>query len=297
MRLVEVQQEPPVQTATAAVPRAPWIDRVYDSFTRYFNGKIAAADYHFGQRGTYGPPPESQLRFRLWFEQDRYHTFVRPSITADVFVPRISRRFSFYADNVAPEVVPGASPAESKDDLRLGVRRTTARGRRWQFTKDLSARSSGGLVLEALVAAHYRWYWGHWDGYAGQSVFWNNQDSLGGLTRLVLDRKLAPDWYLRLETGAKYTQEREYWTASQVAKVGWVIVENRDYLIGSVTAFSKDWLMDEYRAEVTYRRRIWRPWIFVELTPTWRFQQDRDFDSNVGVRAGLDLFFGGIPKL
>ncbi|MCU0293314.1 MAG: hypothetical protein MUF10_15195 [Thermoanaerobaculaceae bacterium] len=294
---VEGQQEPPVQTAAAVVSPAPWIDRLYDRITRYFNGKVAAADYYFGLRDDIGPFQESQLRFRLWVEHDRYHTRVEPTISADVAIPRIERRFSIYADNVASNVIPGLSPTETKDNLRVGVRGASTHGRRWQFTRDLSVRASGGLVLEALVAAHYQWYWGHWDGHASQSLFWNNQDSLGSLTRLVLDRQLAPAWYLRLQTGAKYTQEREYWTASQVVKVGWVVAENRDYLLGSVAAFSKDQLMDEYRAEMTYRRRVWRPWIFIELTPSLRFERDRDFESNPGVRLGLDLFFGGLPRL
>lgn len=291
------QQEPPIQSAAAAVSPAPWIDRVYDRVTRFFNQRVRAVDSYFAQHEPLEPERESQLRVRLFVDSDRHRTELYPRISADLQMPTLERRLDLYVQNVTRNVLPGSDPAKEEESLQIGARGDLFRGGRWAITRDLGVGFSHGLTLFAEVAGHYRWYWGQWEGVATQTVFWNRDDDFGGLSRLVLDRKLAAAVYLRLQSAARYTQDNGYWRTSQVAKVGWVIDEHTRYLIGSIAVLGKSRLVDEYRSELTYRARVYRPWIFVELTPYLTFPRQHGFESTPGVRVGLDLFFGGVPRL
>lgn len=291
------QQEPPIQSAAVVVSPAPWIDRVYDRITRFFNARVRAVDSYFAQHEPVDADEESQLRVRLWLQHEDGELDFKPVVSTNLQMPNLERRLDLYVENITQNLLPGSDPVESDTRLRVGARGDLFRGGRWAVTRDLGVGFSGGVKLYAQVAGHYRWYWGHWEGVASQSVFWNRDDELGGLSRVVLDRTLAPAWYLRLQSAAKYTQEQEYWRTSQVAKVAWVIEEQRHYLLASAAVFGKSRVVDEYRSELSYRTRMWRPWIYAELTPYLSFRREKSFESSPGVRIGLDLFFGGTPRL
>lgn len=291
------QEEPPVQTAATAVSPAPWIDRLYFHITRYFNQRVRAVDSYFAQHEPLDSERESQLRVRMFVDHNEVRSRFIPRISADLQMPRLERRFDLYVQNIKRNVLPGEDPTAEKDRLQLGARGDIFRGGRWAITRDVGVRFSRNIKLYAEVAGHFRWYWERWEATATQTLFWNRDDDFGALSRLVFDRKLAPDLYLRLQSAAKYTQALEDWRTAQEVRLGWVIEEEQQYLIGSLAALGQGTLMEEYRSELTYRSRIYRPWIFVEITPYLSFQRDRGFDSNPGIRIGLDLFFGGVPRL
>lgn len=291
------QEEPPIQSAVTAVSPAPWIDRLYFHITRYFNQRVRAVDSYFAQHEPLDSDRESQLRVRLFVDHSEVRTRISPRISADLQMPRLERRFDLYVQNIKRNVLPGEDAATETDRVQLGARGDIFRGGRWAITRDVGVRFSRNIKLYAEVAGHFRCYWERWEGTATQTLFWNRDDDFGALSRLIFDRKLTSDLYLRLQSAARYTQEQDYWRTAQEVRVGWVIEEEQQYLVGSLVALGQNQFMEEYRSELTYRSRIYRPWIFIEITPYLSFPRDRGFDSTPGLRIGLDLFFGGVPRL
>ena len=50
--------------------------------------------------------------------------------------------------------------------------------------------------------------------------------------------------------------------------------------------------VENYRAGVTYRRNIWRPWFFYELEPYLLWPRERDFDTTTGIVFRVETLFG-----
>ncbi|HNX49176.1 MAG TPA: hypothetical protein PLS53_01915 [Thermoanaerobaculaceae bacterium] len=289
-------QQPQAPGPASSVTPNKWVDRWYERITHFFNRTVQSVDNFFAQYDPVEPQEESQLRVGLFLDHDRWHTQGDPLVSAEVQMPNLERRMRLYVQNISETVLPSTAPEREKG-LTFGSRGDLFRGGRFIFTHNLGVRFSGNVSLFAQVAGYYRWYWGHWDGIASQSVFWTRNDHIGSLSRVVLDRKLHSSVYLRLQSALKHTQTEDVWRTSQVGRVAWIVREKEQYLIGSVAMLGKGRLVDEYRTDLTYRARFWRPWIFAEVTPFLSWERDRGFQRNPGFRIGLDLFFGGVPRL
>jgi hypothetical protein len=50
--------------------------------------------------------------------------------------------------------------------------------------------------------------------------------------------------------------------------------------------------LTEIDLRVSYRKRIWRDWLYYEVMPQYRFPRDRGFEATPGILFRLDMLFG-----
>jgi hypothetical protein len=274
-----------------------WLDWTYRFVTSRSEKAATTVDSWF-VKGEKQPPKEwVQLRLKLWAYEDHDGQGFKPELSAVVPLPNLERRFNVYVDNMAHNVLPGTDPSQTDHQMRVGSRASIAGGNAWRITSDLGVGYSGGATAHAELRFRAWWDGSSWQSNLVQTAFWTTDDKLGELTQITYDRRLANAWYLRLQAAGKYTQDTAEWRSSEVVKLGWVLDPYRHYLSAMLVFWSRNSLSDEYSAELTYRVRVFRPWMFVELTPIARFPRSEEFDLTWGFRAGVDMFFGGIPEL
>lgn len=161
---LRAQQEHLIQSAAAVVSPAPWIDRVYDRITRFFNARVRAMDSYFAQHEPVDAEQESQLQVRLWLQHEDSELDFKPVVSTNLQMPNLERRLDLYVENITQNLLPGSDPVESDTRLRVGARGDLFRGGRWAVTRDLGVGFSHGVKLYAQVTGHFRWYWRHWEG-------------------------------------------------------------------------------------------------------------------------------------
>jgi hypothetical protein len=287
----------PTVTVLAPVPPENWVDRTYDWITSRFQRSATNVDSYFAQHEPVDASRESQLRVKVWAYDERSKTGVKPEVTADIPIPNIERRFHIYVDSLSRSVLPDSDPAESERRLRVGSRASLFGGGHYRVTADVGMMFSHGIKLETEVRYRAWWEGSSWQTTFVESVFWNKDDELSELTQLTFDKHLSTAWYLRFQGAGKYTQGQAEWHSALAAKVGFMLDPKRSYLLGMLRMQGIGSLSDEYRAEVTYRARVYRPWLFVEATPLVVFAREKSFKLDRGLRLGIDMFFGGIPEL
>jgi len=52
--------------------------------------------------------------------------------------------------------------------------------------------------------------------------------------------------------------------------------------------------LTEVALRVSYRKRIWRDWLYYEVMPQYRFPRDRAFEATPGILFRLDMLFGRV---
>lgn len=282
---------------TSPVSGGNWLDRTYRWVTTHSEKTVTKVDSLFIKGEPQQPDDWVQVRLRLWLYDEKDKDGFKPEVSATVPLPNLERRLNVYADNLAHNVLPGTDPTTTERQVRVGSRASLFGGGTWRVTSDVGVGYSSGFTAHSEVRFRAWWEGDDWHTTVIQTAFWTTDDRLGELTQVTYDKRLSDEWYLRLQAAGKYTQDKGEWRSSEVARIGWVLDPYRHYLAGMVAFFSRGGLSDEYRAELTYRVRVYRPWMFLEITPLVRYPRSRDFELTWGYRVGLDLFFGGVPKL
>ncbi len=293
----EPWQNEPTDLDTSPSSGGNWVDLTHRWIKSKSEQAVTTVDSWFVKGEPRQPDDWVQVRVKLWAYDDHDGSGFKPEVSATVPLPNLEHRFNLYADNLAHNVLPGTDPSTTERQFRVGSRASLFGGGHWRVTTDLGVGYSSGPTAHSEVRFRAWWDGADWQANVVQSAFWTSEDRFGELTQITYDKRLTPAWYLRLQAAGKYTQDYGEWRSSEVVRLGWVLDPYRHYLAGTLVFWSRGALSEEYRAELTYRVRVYRPWMFLELTPIARFPREEEFSQTWGFRVGVDMFFGGVPEL
>jgi len=128
-----------------------------------------------------------------------------------------------------------------------------------------------------------------------QFFFWELQEGLGTRTRVDFDRQLNHKTLLRLRGQATMTESSDGVELEPAALMfrnlnrrSWLRLElSLDYDTDPPR------VVDRYTAGLSYRRAVWRNWLFVEVEPYFRFEQEHDYGPSPGVDVRVETLIGG----
>jgi hypothetical protein len=276
---------------------------------RWFDGLFGTRRFDQDSDATYG-------RLKLgesWDHRDGFDTRLR--LRARFALPNMEDRVRLVFGRVDDrEIIEDARPAGSSslpqgfdrvDDeawlLGLGYSNQSGLENGFDFGAGIKIRTP----VDPYTKGSYRHNFSFNDSTAfraRQTVFWRDSRGLGETTELDLDYLLTPQLLLRWgNTGT---------LAEDVSRLEWTSALTLFQSLGdrrglSYTTFvsgvaNTDVPVRDYGAELRYRKRFLREWLFLEAraSVTWpreTLQEERDINPGVGL--GFEMYFGPVPSL
>lgn len=132
-----------------------------------------------------------------------------------------------------------------------------------------------------------------------EDLVWKSKEEEGWKSSSIvdLDRTLPHNLFFRASTDWIHTEHVEGF----IYALSFSVSQPLD----SKTALAYSWVnvcqtdpvneLTEIDLRISYRKRIWRSWLFYEVTPQYRFPRDRAFEATPGILFRLDMFFGKLP--
>jgi hypothetical protein len=276
---------------------------VYHS-SRWFDGLFGSSDVQCAgsvSRGYVGPGVR-------WDQRDGFKAQFR--FRADIALPAISDRANLIIGRVdANDFVDGTSDENinslptrfnqfNEQDLVLGVGFNNVGGLRngWDFSVGVKVRTPP----EPYARLRYHWnpiVSDRWLWRITPMAFAQANRGEGFSLNSVVDFAPSEEWLFRLWTIGTVEDEVEgtAWTGKVTAFQGLEDQRAIGYSIYANGETENEVELLDYGVEIRYRRSLWRPWFFVELTTSLSWPREfliEERESNIGVGVEFNMFFG-----
>ena len=127
-----------------------------------------------------------------------------------------------------------------------------------------------------------------------QKIRWHSRDGWSTETRLDFDRALSKKYFLRFNNELFWEEKQEEFDGYEFRPR--VVLSRR---FSNKQALLYEW-NNLFRSEPTfdlyttafalrYRRQVWRPWLFVEVSPQVTFRSEDDWDASPGLFAKIEV--------
>ncbi len=138
-----------------------------------------------------------------------------------------------------------------------------------------------------------------WSAELRQSGFWSEKEGFGERTEFTLDRPSGATHLIRLRSsvvwselshGVDWGQFASYYANFSASRSAALKLGVRGYSHPS-------WITDQYLIRVSYRKRIHRDWLFLEIEPGLDCFREDDFEISALININLEIVIGSVKKL
>ena len=235
-------------------------------------------NHFFGDVRTEEEAPYSTLRLRIeqeWDEEDKFDSDVK--LRGKVYLPNLNKRISLlFSDEDSGETGSDDLLIDEKDrpdDVTLQIRAAESKNSRVDFR--LGIRSTGHP--KASVRYHYNHPISEkLLGTYSEELLYLGDDGFSARTRIEFDRIVS-------ETLLFQWHNRFDWK-EQISGLTWDTSVSLDkklsdkQVIGTFIGFNgrtkPDNRVDNYQVGLRYRQNIFRPWLFFEVQPSYRWSKE-----------------------
>jgi hypothetical protein len=275
------------------------VDVGHGSVSRGVTGLAAAVDDFFSNDPHEAKINESRLRLGTGMriaEYDGIDPLLR--VRLDLQLPRLERRVNLVISSS------GTDDLSEADDVGVFDDRGAAGFLRFFLFEDdpTLLTFDGGLRFRPEVDPFVRsriqreFVWGDNLIRPTQFVFWERLEGFGAQSWLDYDRTLNDRTLLRLRGEAELTQESDG-VEFQPALYLYRRIDRRTWLrlkLGIEADTDPPHVIEETVVGVRCRRNLWREWLFLEIEPRLRFEEERDRRMSPGIDLRVEAIVGGI---
>ena len=271
----------PAQSADAEQPEpgeAPWIDSSRDYVIDQADSLAYWMNDFFGNVRTEEEAPYSTLRLRIeqeWDEEDHFDSDVK--LRGKVHLPNLNKRLSLLFSEED-------SGATGTDDLLIDERDTPddvslqyeARKReRYRVDFRLGLRSS----LHPKASVRYRYEYPLNETLLGtfsEEVLYLSDDGFASKTRIELDKVLDEQRLLQWHNKIDWEEISSGVQWSSSLSLDRKLSERRAYayFISMDGRTEPENIVHNYAVGIRYRQNIFRPWLFAEVQPSYRWSKE-----------------------
>jgi len=277
--------EPPGECeGGAAVPAETWVDDSYEYVTSRTDALAVWLDSFFGTVTSDMESADSVLRLRTdfeWDEEDGEDYKVR--LRGKVDLPRLDERLSLVfseEDEEREEVIPNS--AGHDDDVGLQYRVRERQSSRLWFTVGTNAS------LDFKSSLRYKYVepiGDDWRVQFSERLYFKEGDGFGTITRGDLDYLISRDRIVRWTNQAEYGEETDgvEWGTRLSYQLRLSEKDALSYFGAIAGETDPEYLTQSYALGVRYRRNFLRPWIFLEIEPSYAWRRESVEESRSSV--------------
>jgi hypothetical protein len=275
-----------------------WLDTSHSYVVNRADNLASWMNNFFGDVRTEEEAPYSTLRLRVeqeWDEDDKFDSAVK--LRGKVYLPQLNERISLLF-NEDDDDKTGRDDLlidrdDRPDDVTLQLRAAEKENSRLDFR--LGLRSSG----HPKATVRYKYLHKISDSLLGtysEEVGYLGDDGFAARTRIEFDRILAEDLLLQWHNRINWWEEISGLTWNTSLSLDKKLSDKKVVgpFIGSNGRTKPDNRVDNYQIGLRYRQNIFRPWLFAEVQPSYRWSKyypDNQRETAVVILFRLEAVF------
>jgi len=180
------------------------------------------------------------------------------------------------------------------ESMAAALRYESVGNERWNFSTEAGLQFQGtattpftrarGSVIGTL---------GSWHTKASETMFWFNTIGAGETTRFDIERILSEPLLFRVSSNATWLHDKQNFDLRQDLSLfhSW---DERTALLYQASVFgisTPQTHVTDYVLLVSYRYRLHRDWLFLELDPQLHFPANKQFHTNPALMMRLEMLF------
>ena len=280
-------------------PDRDFYDKAHDWIENRLQKTTEDLDFYFGGEHRVEDRPYSGGRLRTSvIIEDSGDTSVKPKFDVKVYLPNLENRVGLFFDNLANNVLPGTTPEDEDSDVDIGIRNTLFKDKEsWIYLDGGLSYHDELVAFGRLSLIRHTWFVSSWRARFEQKVLYYTDRGLGESSRLDFDLRPSESVHLRTTIGgvwSKWTKGLEW----QVAfKCGIDLTyQERGFFIQALVNGHDLKPIDNYILHFTFRTRVFKPYIMLDITPQIEFPREQDYDFTPSLRFALEIYFGHYYK-
>lgn len=290
-----------------AISTAEWIEKIHARISEGILSASTRFDGFFGDERIQEEQQKTQIRVKVSVKfAEGQRSKISFPISANLSLPNLEDKVQIVVDTLVQkedeETTAAKTPSTAEDktetkpnDVKVSLRyNIVERARRW-------VNIDGGLKVHSKklepfgqIRIRRTFDFHSWASRVTQFVFWYENDGFGTTSRLDIDKQLHPNTFYRMTGNMTWTEgdagmvfAQSFFLRQQLSHLRSLGIE----LSGKGHSHPSI-VMDEYIAKVSYRRRIYKNWAFVEIAPEMRFLRENDFDLAKWMTMNLEIRLG-----
>lgn len=281
-----------------------WFDDFYYKTNSYFHGFAFKADDYLGDEQLEDLPTLKRSRFNFAFEikiedDDGPKLNLDLDFRADIKLPKTRKRLGVFVNTSLPDELPNEDPDDVENPVLVGLEGLALFKQIpfVNFYSGIKISLNPAFFVGMNIQPHFTL--DNFQIIPQQKAFWfNDETGLGGLTALRLEWRPRDAFLFRSVSAARYSDETLGIEWEQSFLFGFSPRGNLKNLdAGHAVKLSVfghktgSGIIDYYRIYYLYRRNIYKKWLFIQLGPEARFQNEDDWKIAPGFRIGFDMLF------
>jgi len=257
--------------------------------------------------------PRSRFRIApfIRLEDDSGIAFsFNPDFEAEVDLPNLERHWRVFIESSRGDQLPGVDRSEEDQSGQIGLRNVTR-----YIRTDVGVRFTWLPELFARAEWRTEWSSGRTLFHPRQRIFYETEDGYGSLTDLTAHRWFGRqnNLFWQSVSAARYASKgTEGYDLEQSLKLGLVrstiekgqtwrsVVSTEDLARGHILRYSLFGnsdrglhVIERHRLTYTYRKPIYKKWIYLEVSPGYEVENETEWDGVPGITIGFDMLFWG----
>jgi hypothetical protein len=300
--------------SSTSVPREEHTiaDTLHGELTSGFLSSAYWLDSFFGDERYESEINRSQLkvRFDAFRESGNNVQYLRPNFDLRLVLPQMRKKTRLVisgdpkvdVDATSPQPgVPAPNPAKpSEANLTTMLQYVPVETKKSNFSIRAGVKLHQGH-FSVLVGPRYRYLipLDPWDLRFTQELIWSLDLHWQSGTRIDLERSLPNDLFFRTSLLGMWTENVNGYPYSLSVLLRQPLDHNRALEYEWVSSFQTsptDELIEELLV-LRYRQRFWRDWLFLEISPQYRFPRDKSFEAQPGILFRIEMVFGDIRSI
>jgi hypothetical protein len=299
----------PIDEECALPPSGDWLDNLRRGVYRSVCGTSLWFDHFFGAKRIENERHDTYGWFGStisWDEVDGVEPKVR--LRAKFALPRLSSRLNAVVGREDRDTFLGDDPQDQRvipdpfldtdEEWLTGLEYRGVHGDRHDL--DYGVGVDLGFPMDPYVRIRYRFQdflTDHWFFRFRLTPFWSNSEKAGSSTRIELDRAIHDGLLFRLGGSAMASRRSEgvEWSGGPIL---YHRLSDRRAIAWRFVAWGEsdsDVPLEGYGPDVTYRQRVWKEWLYLELELRVAARREepeapRDWVPRVGF--GFEMRFG-----
>lgn len=289
-----------------------YIDPVIDVPRAYVSEKFldfaSQVDGFFGNERNYQESNKSVLQLDLsrLVEQGSSHNLVL-SYRAKLHLPTTERRLHLLLESNPDKNLPGAAGTQVQqgkssifrevagpDSYAAALRFENPEDSPWRFSADT------GIKLEGLSLQPFARSRGSFAAPLGpvqlrlsESLFWFNTIGAGENTQFDAEYLFSEPLLFRATSGATWLHDQQNFDLRQDLALYQIFDEQASllYQLSAIGVSRPQTQVSEYVALLLYRQRMYRDWMFIELSPQLHYPKENNYRANAQFVVRLEILF------
>jgi hypothetical protein len=276
------------------------VDTVHAGISTAVENTAMRVDSFFADDRFYADSTESYARLSLqstWEHGDGTEAGARLRVRVDL--PGTEQRLRLFIEGDDPDGAEGTASSSipralDDNDYNLGLEGSLERTGAWDIRPGIGIKAGVPPDPFARIRSIRYERFSAWLMRFSAGVAQYLDAGTEVQSRLDFDRDIGESAFFRSASRARYRRQEEKTDLRQefslFRKIG-----GRGalaYDVGLVADNDPDWDVDHYYTQVRGRYRLYRKWLFIELTPQIRFREEDDYDPSFQISVRLDAVFG-----